>query len=219
MHHKSCSHKAASKNRVCQPAQENQFAAPKRWGRHATFPLMGTGGLSGLAALSLTATAVAPVCAVWLCTYTPDWGWRAPAYAAALTLVLLLACYSLLNLSARKLQKEPFSVASADHSDGQLVGLLVAYAMPLLAGPPKQMLAPLVAFVFFLVLLLWKTQLVNVNPLASFLGYHFYQVKSESGMRYTLLSKDPQPPRGTIQTVRLSRILFLEIAKTAEESH
>lgn len=177
---------------------------------------MGAVGLSGLAAFSLTLTAVAPVGAVWLCTYYDQWHWKAPAAAAALVGSLLLLCYWLLSQSRKHLQRETLSLVSCHSQDTQLVGFVVAYAMPLIAGPPGQMVAPLVAFVIFLVLVVWRTQLVCVNPLASLLGYHFHRGQTDAGREYLLLSRRWHLPGRPIKAVRLSQTLFLDLSKEAE---
>ena len=169
------------------------------------------GGLSSLAAFALTLTAAAPVGAVWLCAYTPTWGWRAVAAAGGLVLVLMLVCGGLLGASARRLAREPLSLETVANADTEIVGFLVAYAMPLLVGPPDYQPAPLIAFTLFLVLAVWRTQAVHVNPLASLLGYHFYRARAASGVDYIIVSRRWNLTPASITAVRLSRGLWLEL--------
>jgi len=171
------------------------------------------GGLSSLAALALTLTAAAPVGAVWLCAYAPAFGWRAIAAAGALVVVLTLLCAGLLWAASFRLAREPLTLESVANADSEIVGFLVAYAMPLLAGPPDYQPAPLIAFTLFLILAVWRTQAVHVNPLASLIGYHFYRARASSGCDYIVVSRRWNLRPDQVTAVRLSRGLWLEVSE------
>lgn len=171
------------------------------------------GGLSALAALALTLTAAAPVGAVWLCAYAPVWGWPAIAAAGGLVVVLTALCAGLLVASARRLAREPLTLDRVANADSEIVGFLVAYAMPLLVGPPDYQPAPLIAFTLFLVLAVWRTQAVHVNPLASLIGYHFYRARASSGCDYIVVSRRWNLRAEQLTAVRLSRGLWLDVSE------
>lgn len=171
------------------------------------------GGLSSLAALALALTAAAPVGAVWLCAYTEAWGWRAIAAAGGLVTALTLLCAGLLSASARRLAREPLTLETVANADSEIVGFLVAYAMPLLVGPPDYQPAPLIAFTLFLVLAVWRTQAVHVNPLAGLIGYHFYRARASSGRDYIVVSRRWNLRAEPMTAVRLSRGLWLDVGE------
>ena len=103
-------------------------------------------GLSRFAQISLAATALAPVLLVWAAaSYEASTTWAAIAVIVVVLLVVLSV--GLLTLARRELQRDPLTIARAVRLDKEVLGFLVAYALPLVVSDDPTKLAAIAVFI------------------------------------------------------------------------
>jgi len=105
-------------------------------------------------------------------------------------ILLLITCVLIIELSRRKLEVVRFPINSVKIADGEVVGFLVAYLFPftsLTTDKVNEITLLFVLFIFFVVI--FGTNAYHFNPLLSLLGYHFYEVTTESNVTYLLITK------------------------------
>jgi hypothetical protein len=135
-------------------------------------------------------TALAPVILVWGAAQWHKSVWNA-GLAFALTVLLVLACASLLAVAGARLQIEPVATKNVKRVDKEALAFLVTYALPLIAASdsPLKQLLPLGAFIFVVALVVMQLQLLHVNPLLAVFGYHFYEFEDGEGETAMLVTK------------------------------
>lgn len=137
------------------------------------------------------ATALAPVCfslsyVISLKHGFVPWGLVALAVAA----VLGGSCLGIVNLAKKHLETMPITIKKAKSADKDVIGFFVAYVLPLFFAKTVT-LEPTAIFIFIALLafVIWGTHSIQVNPLLGVFGYHFYEVDSESGISFLLVTK------------------------------
>ncbi|HDR9473299.1 hypothetical protein [Burkholderia multivorans] len=137
------------------------------------------------------ATALSPVCfslsyVISLKHGFLPWGLAALAVAAALG----GSCLGIVNLAKKHLETLPITIKKAKSADKDVIGFFVAYVLPLFFAKTVT-LEPAAIFIFIAMLafVIWGTHSIQVNPLLGVFGYHFYEVDSESGISFLLVTK------------------------------
>lgn len=111
--------------------------------------------------------------------------------------VALLACIFLgvvsifiIETSSKNLEQLPIVIKKAKSSDKEVIGFFVAYALPLIfkgeSAPDIGAWLVAGAMLFFV---LWSTHALQVNPVLGLLGYHFYDVETDGGITYLLITR------------------------------
>lgn len=107
-----------------------------------------------------------------------------------ISVVLLLICVFILNLSKKKLELQSVKIEEIKTADKESLAFILVYLLPLAHSSNESFSLPVLIFVgclfFFIVL---NSNTYHFNPVLSFFGYHFYEVKIEGGMNYILISK------------------------------
>jgi hypothetical protein len=109
-----------------------------------------------------------------------------------LVLALVLSTRCLLLLVKNQLEVLDVRLGSARTSDREVIAFLVAYVLPLaLGGTSSQAFDPwAVGFVLLIFgLIVWGSHAYDFNPLLGLLGYHFFEVETEDGITYVLITK------------------------------
>lgn len=169
--------------------------------------------LSRLANLALVLTALAPIAIIYgfaLVVESNDWGWAFMGGAALLAGI----CWGLLRAATLHGQREDLPVTKTKPVDKEVLTFLIAYLLPLIVrkqtGTNSLVMIPVVLILFFVI---HSAHIVHVNPLMTFLRYHFYEVGTPSGATYLLITRDRRPKsEGNIRAVRLSPHTWLEVA-------
>lgn len=167
--------------------------------------------LSASSRLLLVATSLAPVLLVYAVTIW-DENRRLSGLGLAITLLLVLVCLGLLKLVRRKGAAETYEVKSIVHKDSQLLAFLVAYVLPLVTAEQDALdHAALVTFIIIVTLVLYRSDIVHVNPLLGLLGFHFFEVQTSDGVTRLLVTARRGPVRpGRIRAVALSSFMIFE---------
>lgn len=120
----------------------------------------------------------------------PIGGWSASL--VVLALVLVAVCTKLLSVADTKLMRFPFSVATVESADQDILAFLVAYLLPLAAMTTTtdgyDWVTALVAFALISAVV-FQSGLAHVNPLIGLLGWRFYKVATSDGCTFLLISK------------------------------
>ena len=147
--------------------------------------------LGAFAKFFLVATSLAPITLTWAFA---DWRQAGPLTrqwaALGVTLGLVLLCWLIIEASKRQLQVISFSATSVRPADAEVVGFVVAYLLPLVSTSTGAFDYTVLAFVgVLLALVVWSVNAFTFNPLLTLLGYHFYEVASDNGVSFVLVTR------------------------------
>jgi hypothetical protein len=137
------------------------------------------------------ATALAPVCFSLSYVISLKQGfWPWGLVTLSIALALGGSCVGIVNLAKRHLETMPVTIKKAKSADKDVIGFFVAYVLPLFFAKTVT-LEPTAIFIFIALLafVIWGTHSIQVNPLLGIFGYHFYEVDSESGISFLLVTK------------------------------
>ena len=165
-------------------------------------------GLSRFAQISLAATALAPVLLVWAAaSYEASTTWA--AIAVIIVVLLVVLSVGLLTLARRELQRDPLTMTKAVRLDKEVLGFLVAYALPLVISDDPTKLAAIAVFIVIVGLVLVQLQILHVNPLLGILGFHFYEVELNNSDTALVISRSRELPVNGVQGQQLAPGLWL----------
>lgn len=96
----------------------------------------------------------------------------------------------IINKSKEKLERIPITITKVKTTDKEVISFCISYALPIIfrANSAADVESWVVAAVI-LFCVLWTTDAMPANPVLGFLGYHFYEVDSGSGVGYVLITK------------------------------
>lgn len=167
--------------------------------------------------LLFAATSMAPITGAYAINQFRDgqvmWG----ASFIVLGLSLTLICWAVLAFAARNQQTEPLHVVEVELADKEILAFLIAYLLPVLSRESFDILAnPLSGFfvLFILLLCVYNSNAFHFNPLLAMVGYHFYEVKTESGIPYMLITRHIIRDKNYATLVKeLSTYVYLDTGK------
>lgn len=159
------------------------------------------------------ATALAPVC--FSLSYVISlkqgfWPWGFVALAVAITLGA--SCVAIIRLAKTQLETMPIAIKKAKSADKDVIGFFVAYVLPLFFSKTVTV-EPTAIFIFIALLafVIWGTHSIQVNPLLGVFGYHFYEVDSESGISFLLVTRQKIVNVKSVKSVvQLTEYLILD---------
>jgi hypothetical protein len=136
-----------------------------------------------------------------------------PWFGAAVGMVCL--CLLILRFAKTQLEKQHLKVKSIKSSDKEVMTFLLAYLLPLIPaktiGISGHYLTVVFVFSMFF-LAIYYSNAFDFNPLLGLCGYHFYEVQSEDGMTFLLItSKHLLKPEQVAEVVQLFPYTFLNV--------
>lgn len=136
-----------------------------------------------------------------------------PWFVAAVGMVGL--CLLILRFAKTQLEKQNLKVKSIKSSDKEVMTFLLAYLLPLVPaktfGVTGHSITVLFVFGMFF-LAIYFSNAFDFNPLLGLCGYHFYEVQSEDGMAYLLITrKHLLRPEQVAEVVQLFPYTFLNV--------
>ncbi|MFG1277473.1 hypothetical protein [Xanthobacter autotrophicus] len=168
--------------------------------------------LSPLAKILLTSTSIAPVGLVyaWVAFWQEDR--FTAAIIAAISLVLVPICHSLINYSRRTIEKFSIKIQSIEPSDKENTGFLLLYLLPLFTDKINTLnwvvWIPMLAIFAALTATGYN---YHFNPLLSLLGWHFYRIQSD-GVTYVLITRRHlRAAVGTLVVAQLTEYILLDV--------
>ena len=117
--------------------------------------------------------------------------WTNEIFLLLTTVFLTCLCAFLIYRARKDLESIPINIAEIKTADNESLAFILVYLLPLASQVTDKLNIPVLIFIgvlfFFTVS---TTNAYHFNPLLSFLGYHFYEVKLDSGVTYILISKN-----------------------------
>ena len=146
--------------------------------------------LSKVAKFLLVSTSLAPVLlTMWFISFHREWnicdGWPYLLIAA----LLVFVCFLILRFSKKEIASISIEIKEVQTADKEIVGFFLTYLVPLITSPLNfgWEVALFVGLLMFLVI--FNSHTYHFNPLLGLLGYHFYEVKTVSGITYVLMTR------------------------------
>lgn len=147
--------------------------------------------LGKLVRILLALTAIAPLSVSLAYVFvTRENNLQFAVIAAFVCLLLGAVAIWVIEKAGRTLECLPVTIKKAKSADKEVIGFFVAYALPLLlrGGGVPDLGAWLLAAAMLL-FVLWSTHSMQVNPVLGIFGFHFYEVESEDGITYLLITR------------------------------
>jgi len=171
--------------------------------------------LSRFASLLLASAAVAPLAATLLAlsiyAHAP---WENTARWAILTGAFFALPLLLFKLAFSRFGTIPFEIRTVKSIDSAGIVQVLGWLIPFAAKPYVDLTAQPVGVLvvaFFLILFLHRSHALHSSPWLAAIGYHSYEVQSQAGSTYLLLSKRRLTPLvGDIQVVQLAEYMILD---------
>jgi hypothetical protein len=137
------------------------------------------------------ATALAPIClSLSYVTAQRSAFWPWGALLIGVGVLLALSVHGILHLAKTQLEVSPLNITKAKSADKDVIGFFVAYVLPMFFAKAIN-IEPLglALFVGLLAFVIWGTHSIQVNPLLGVFGYHFYEVDTQAGISFLLITK------------------------------
>ena len=164
--------------------------------------------LNAIAKPLLVSTSMSPVLIAYGINALADekgpWEYM-PWFIAAISMVCL--CLLILHFSKTQLEKQHIKVKSIKISDKEVMTFLLAYLLPLIPAKTIGISGHV---------LIYYSNAFDFNPLLGLCGYHFYEVQSEDGITFLLITrKHLLKPEQMVEVVQLFPYTFLNLGSNA----
>lgn len=168
--------------------------------------------LSRLVRILLALTAIAPlsISIAFLFARAHHYEWAAIAVACCITLGWLARW--IIGHASKTLEMLPVVILKAKSADKEVIGFFVTYALPLvLRGQSAPDFAAWLFAGAMLLFVLWGTDTLQVNPVLGVMGFHFYDVETQGGISYLMVTRrEISNVLSITQVVQLSAYGILE---------
>jgi len=181
--------------------------------------------LNTLAKLSLVATSIAPILlTLWFSEISQKWNakknfatnisnhWDNGISYLVIAGILTIICWRLIELSKKNLEKVPVKITTVKTVDREIIGFIIVYLLPLINESTAAVNPAKLIFVgVFFFIIVATSHSYHFNPLLGIIGYHFYEVETEGGITYVLISKQNIADcKSIVQVVQLTEYMILE---------
>ena len=168
----------------------------------------------------LALTAIAPVSVSLAYVFGARKGeWLLSVLAICACLILGIISSWIITEASARFERLPVVIKKVKSADKEVVGFFVAYALPLIfKGDAGLDFGAWMLAGAMLIFVLWTTHALHVNPVLGLLGFHFYEVETQEGVTYLMLTKRTINNVSSIKSVvQLTEYGILE-AKTKEKT-
>lgn len=147
---------------------------------------------------------------------------KATAYSLfAIAAILPILCWLLLVFAKKHLEQKELRITKFKTTDKEVLAFLIAYLLPLITKDTFDLEKNLWVTVFVFVILfftIYHSNAFHFNPVLALIGYHFYEVESDTGMTYMMISKRAYiKQEQTVRYVKFSDYIFLEMQELENE--
>ncbi|MDQ3813810.1 MAG: hypothetical protein M3347_07645 [Armatimonadota bacterium] len=113
---------------------------------------------------------------------------------------------------AQQIAPMQVTVAQIQRRDGEAMSYLVTYLVPFLAAPFNGLEQGVALFIFFLVLgiLYVNSHMMHINPMLNLDGYHVYEITSEHGTIYSLITRRRVRSGEKLSVIKMGEDILLE---------
>lgn len=124
-----------------------------------------------------------------------------------LGLILIVILRVTLSVAKRKLEVLPISITEVSNADKETIVFIFTYLIPLL-----DISTPMIIFLLTLFfLIIFTTNIYHFNPLLGLLGYHQYEIKTDDGIAFILITKKTMKNTKQVKAiVQLTDYILLE---------
>lgn len=171
--------------------------------------------LSKIVKTYFVATSLAPVCfSLAYVSYQRGDFWPWGISCLAIALILGASSLKIIALAKSRLESLPVTVRKVKSSDKEVIGFFVAYVLPLLFAKIINVdIGAVALFVVLLGFVIWGTHSFQVNPLLGVFGFHFYEIETEDGISFVLVTKRKIVNAKNVgRVVQLTEYMVLEVA-------
>lgn len=139
----------------------------------------------------LALTAIAPVSVSLAYIFGAGKGdWLLSVFAICACLILGITSSWIITEASARFERLPIVIKKVKSADKEVVGFFVAYALPLIfKGDAGLDLGAWLLAAVMLIFVLWTTHALHVNPVLGLLGFHFYEVETQEGVTYLMITK------------------------------
>lgn len=147
--------------------------------------------LNRIAKTFFVATTIAPICislayALWY----RGMFWPQGLLVLCFALLLSVSCFDFIKKAKLRLESFPIKIKKAKSADKDVMGFFVAYVSPLLFAKTINIEpTAILLFIALLAAVVWGTHYIQVNPILGMFGFHFYEVESDDGITFLLITK------------------------------
>lgn len=170
--------------------------------------------LNGLARLSLTATAIAPVGFTYAFVAAFNKAWSTMFWLLVGSIVLVFVCLWVLRTtrSRRAPAAEPHKITDVEPADRENMAIMLLYLLPLFTADFDKlnwiMWVPTIAIFAFIAI---TSHSYFFNPLLGAFGWHFYRVGTPQNVKNILITKRTiRKGDQTINGIELGDYVILE---------
>jgi len=172
--------------------------------------------LNRFARLMLVATSLSPilgaVAVAQIAKGAPVSSW---CWWLIVAVLLVVVCWGLLRITAQCAQKETLKIVEFENNDKEVLAFLLTYLLPFIstedfAFGDRWMVGLYVMAIILMVV--WHANALHFNPVMGLLGYHFHNIKTESGRPILLIGG--KQLRGTgveIDAVELADNIYIQL--------
>jgi hypothetical protein len=176
--------------------------------------------LSKLAKPLLVATSMAPILLAFAVNAISEgrsfgdyWFWL------VLAALLVCLCHLIMRFSSTQLQRQHLTIKSFKSSDKEVMTFLVAYLLPLVSAKSLGLNGHLLSIVFAVLVFfaaIYHSNAFDFNPLLGLFGYHFYEMQTDNGMTFLLITRRHLlKPNHRVEVVQLFPYTFLNVGDQA----
>lgn len=130
-----------------------------------------------------------------------------------LSLSCIPVCFIILDKAKKAISTTELKVNTAESGDANALSSMIAYLFPLVTLTVAEINVWIFwALIVVIVLMLLWTKAIFINPLVYFGQYRYYKVQADSGVTYTLLSKQRRfNPKNVKKVIELFEEIYLEV--------
>ena len=146
--------------------------------------------LGGLVRILLALTAMSPLSVSLAISFVREDKMRYAFIALCACVLLGLVAWWLISQARLRLEIFPVRIKKVKSADKEIMVFFLAYVLPLIFR--SQMSFDMWSWGWaaaILLFVLWSTDAMQANPVLGLLGFHFYDVETEDGVSYLLISR------------------------------
>ena len=129
------------------------------------------------------------------------------------TLLSAIGVFVLLHYAKKNIAPTTLKINGATSKDSELMSSMTAYLLPLLTLVFNEInQTALICFLAIIAIMLLLTKALYINPVICFHGYKYYSVQAESGMNYTLITRQKRfNPKNIKSVIEIFPEIYLEV--------
>lgn len=127
--------------------------------------------------------------------------------------ISILGTISLVIYAKKHVSKTSFTIVSGASKDLELMTSMTTYLLPLLTLVFSEInKIALICFLVIIAIMLIITKAVFINPILCFSKYRYYSIQAESGVTYTLITKQKRfDPKKIKSLIEIFPEIYMEV--------